>query len=250
VLEAPELIPDLAAWYDSRTDAYFALAGASVTAWMSRAGSYAAAPISQGTAANQPTRVLGAFGGKNSVLFDGTDFLTAPAPTPPKDWSFLHNSVTGGTVFQLLQADSTGAASQVAFATTGTVATTATGAYLHFGATAMLGRICNGGGAGYTNAAPPNNAALISRDVAKWFCWVYGAGFQRMHAAGGTATSQADTGSAASLLAPATPFRVGGSSAGSFKGHVPQVIVYERALAPAEITSLATWAVAEYGVAP
>jgi hypothetical protein len=114
----------------------------------------------------------------------------------------------------------------------------------------MLGRIANGGGVNYTNAAPPSNAALISRDVAKWFCWVYGAGFQRMYAAGGTATSQADTGAVASLLAPSTPLRVGGTSLGSFKGPIPQTIVYKRALTPAEITSLATWAVAEYGVAP
>lgn len=246
--EAPLLIADLAAWYDSRTDAYFTLSGSNVTAWASRAGSMGATPISQGTALSQPTRAtaVASLGGKNAVLFDGTsDFMSAATAA---DWTFLHNN-SGATVFSVERFDSTGPANQVVLQTFPLGAATS-GVYHNMRTTTLEVTIGNGSGT-YQNNWGIVTAAHFAKDVSRWRSWSYGSNAQTSRVSGSTLTSADVGGQVPSVVAPVNGLRLGrGSSAtSSLKGHLAQLIVFKRVLSAAEITSLGTWAASVYGVA-
>jgi hypothetical protein len=248
VLEAPELIPDLAAWYDSRTDAYFALSGSSITAWMSRAGSMGGMPLSQGVAANQPLRVLGVaeMNNQQSVLLDGVDdFMSAANPA---DWPFLHDN-TGATIVTVERVDSTGIASQHVYGTLSGPAAQR-GLYGALGTTSIILRLGNGSGA-YQNAWTNANAAHYARDVSRWRAWAYGGGSQKHAVSGSTLTNADAVGQTPSASAPEYALRVGraGAASSSLKGHVPQILVYKRVLTAPEIASLGAFFAPIYGIA-
>jgi hypothetical protein len=244
VLEVPEQIPDLAAWYDSRTDDYFALAGSSITTWLSRAGSMGGAPLTQGTASNQPVRALAvpALGGRNGVQFDGVnDFLAGLAPA---DWPFLHNN-TGRTIVTLEYVDSTGGVDQVLHGTNQFVAGS-TGVFWWSRVNSIDGVIYNASGAAL-NALSSLSAPFRTRDLLRWRAWAHGGGVSTVSASGAS-VSNPDAG-VASALAPVYPFRLGQISGGggnNFKGYMPQLLFYKRVLTPAELASLGGFFAAEY----
>jgi hypothetical protein len=248
VLEVPEQIPDLAAWYDSRTDDYLALDGPNITAWMSRAGSMGAMPLSQGVAANQPLRLLGALpGGKNTVRLDGVaHFLQALLAS---DWIFTHDG-SGYTAITVEKMDSTGLLTQAVLTSAANGAGN-TGLFQHIVPTDFLTRVSNGSGTGYVNIWDITAASFTARDVLRWRATSHGGGFQRAHVSG-LSLSNPDVGGQVPSTAPAGwPLRVGRSTSASIslKGDLPQIVFYKRVLSDAEIASVASFLATQYGVA-
>lgn len=246
--EAPLLISDLAAWYDSRTDDYFTLNGSGVSAWASRAGTMGATPLSQATAGSQPLRAtsVAVLGGKNAVQFDGVDDFMDTATAA--DWTFLHNN-TGATIFLVERADSTGLTTQTVYMTCpGTTAQM--GVVCSLAATAVALRVCNGSGT-YQNNWSNSNAAHYARDVSRWRSCSYGAGVQTSVVSGSTLTNADTVGQVPAVGAPLNALRLGraAGATSSLKGYVAQIIIFKRVLTAPEIASLAAWAAAQYGVA-
>jgi hypothetical protein len=242
--EAPELIPDLAAWYDSRTDAYFALSGASVTAWMSRAGSLGAAPLAQGTGSNQPLRAnaVGVLNGQQSVQFDTPFFLQGAVPA---DWSFLHDN-TGATIVTVEYVDSTGAADQYVVSTyAGTAATV--GVVHQMRLASFSPNIGNGSGT-YQQAWSNATATHFARNVARWRAWSYGAGVQTSRVSTSALTNNDTIGQTPSAAAPLNALRLSRNTI-PLKGFLPQVVIYKRVITLAECNALAAFFAPIYGVA-
>lgn len=244
VLEAPELIPDLAAWYDSRTDAYFALSGASVTAWMSRAGSLGAAPLAQGTGSNQPLRAtgVGVLNGQQSVQFDTPFFLQGAVPA---DWSFMHDN-TGATIVTVEYVDSTGAADQY-IASTYVGAAASVGVVQQMRLSSYSPNIGNGSGT-YQQAWANTTGTHFARNVARWRAWGYGAGVQTSRVSTSALTNADTIGQTPSAAAPLNALRLSRNTV-PLKGFLPQVVIYKRVITLAECNSLAAFFAPIYGVA-
>jgi hypothetical protein len=243
--EAPELIPDLAAWYDSRTDAYFALSGANVTAWMSRAGSLGAAPLAQGTGSNQPPRAtgVGALNGQQSVQFDTPFFLQGAVAA---DWPFFHDN-TGATIVTVEYVDSTGGANQYVISTYAGSAATA-GVIHQMRVGSFSPQIGNGSGTlqqAWTNLT----ATHFARNVARWRAWAYGAGVQTSRVSSSALTNPDTVGQTPSAAAPLNALRVGHNGS-PLKGYLPQIVIYKRVITLAESNSLGAFFAPIYGVAP
>jgi hypothetical protein len=244
VLEAPELIPDLAAWYDSRTDAYFALSGANVTAWMSRAGSLGAAPLAQGVGANQPVRAtgVGVLNGQQSAQFDSPQFLLAALAA---DWGFLQDN-TGATVVTVEYVDSTGAADQYVISTYNNLNTTV-GVTHQMRLASFSPSIGNGSGT-YQQAWTNTTGTHFARNVARWRAWSYGAGVQTSRVSSSALTNADTIGQTPSAAAPLNALRLSRNTV-PLKGFLPQVVVYKRAITLAECNALAAFFAPIYGVA-
>lgn len=245
-LEAPLLISDLAAWYDSRTDDYFTLNAGAVSAWASRAGTMGATPLSQATGLSQPARATGVavLGNQQAVLFDGTDdFLQAATAA---DWAFMHNN-TGATILVVERVDSTGPATQSAIGTMSN-STVQNGLTQQSSAVSLVSRIGNGSGT-LQNSATYATAAHYARDVSRWRAWSYGGAVQRSYVSGSTLTN-ADGAGVPAVGNPEFALRVGrgGTGTTSLKGYIAQILVYKRVLTAGEVTTLATWAATQYGV--
>lgn len=249
-LEVPEQIPGLMAWFDSRTPEQMnASPETGISSWASRAGGLGAVQLVQPTAANRPLWVAAAavFGGRPSVQFDGIDdFLDA---LTAGDWTFLHNNL-GATVFTIERIDSTGPASQCV-ASTCLAGFSTIGISDLFASSQVILRICNGGGVNYQNINNVNSGPLLTRDLSRWRAGTYGGGVRAAHGSGASGSANDVAGQTASTAAPSNPLRIGRtqSNASPLKGHVPEIIIYNRVLSGPELGSLAAWAAAEYGVA-
>lgn len=243
--EAPELIPGMKAWFDSRDTAYFALGGGGeVSAWLSRAGSLAGIAWSQGTGANQPVRVVSEplFGNMPAVQFDGVNdnFLTSSAAA----WAFLHDG-SGCSAFRVYRMDSTGATVQAFFANAAGAAQT--GVLQSVNTSNLSSQILNGSG---TTLNLFTAISQLPKNVSRWHMLGYVAGTAHSRVSGSSLTNP-DTG-VPSVANPTSTARMGAAAAGSslfLKGQVVQEIYYDHVLTAGETTSLANWAAAIYGVA-
>jgi hypothetical protein len=161
VVEVPETLAGLVAWFDSRDPSYFALGGAGeMSAWMSRAGAVAGLAWLQGVASNQAKRVASEprFNGMPAVLFDGVnDFIDISDANAMK---FLHDG-SGATRFEILFIDATGGANQQGEqSATNNVQV---GVNVLFGSASLTSSIMNGSG---TNLNVWPNSSQHARDVA------------------------------------------------------------------------------------
>jgi len=243
-LEAPELVPGLMAWYDSRTPAWIT-GTTTVSGWVSRAGLLGAIPWSQGSATNQPTYALAVpeLGGKNALLLDGVnDWLVT---SNQNAWTFLHNG-TGASVFRVYRMDSTGGSVQAVLA--GQNNPVHIGITNTFSTTNAILQVANGVSP-LANSWSFAAAAHVARDVSRWQMWGYGAGLQHSRVSGSSLSNPDAV--APSAAPPSHVLRLGSSPTGTspFKGHIAQEIYYDHVLAAGETSQLAAWAAAEYGVA-
>ncbi|HMM48485.1 MAG TPA: hypothetical protein PKE32_02570, partial [Miltoncostaeaceae bacterium] len=76
----PDQIPGLMAWFDASDESSLILGGSSISAWKDVRGD--GPDATQGTFANQPTRVLDAQNGHAAIKFNGNQWLTFPAQQP------------------------------------------------------------------------------------------------------------------------------------------------------------------------
>jgi hypothetical protein len=252
--EVPLTIPGLGAWYDSRTNDYFALREVSptekyITTWLSRAGSMGAVPLTQGIASNQPLRVLGAavMNNQQSVLLDGVDdFMSAAVAA---DWTFLHDG-SGHTVVTVERVDSTDDSNSTLMGTT-SGNNLNSGIYQNFATANMTLRISNSSGAGFVSnwavAAPTHYA----RDVSRWRAEAHVTGTRTSAVSGSLLTNPDTVGQPPSAVNPEYPLRLGRSANAvtSYKGHIPQILVYKRGLTAPEMASLGAFFAPIYGVA-
>jgi len=246
VLEAPELVPGLMAWFDSRSSSHFTLA-TGVSEWRSRGGALGTSLAwVQATPANQPAYLasVAAMGNRPAVQFDGVDdWLDANSPTAG---TRLHNGL-GASTFRIARLDSTGGATQRLLNS----AANATGiGVLHQSSLTLFTlQVLNGTGTA-VNSWNLSTLAHYARDVSRWQMWGYATGTMHSRVSGSSLTN-ADTGGPPSTSNSTAALRVGASNAATFpmKGWVCQEIHYDHVLTAGETTQLANWAAAEYGVA-
>jgi hypothetical protein len=245
VLEVPELIPGLKAWFDSRDAAYFALGGGGeVSAWLSRAGSLAGIAWTQGTASNQPIRIASEplFNNLPAVSFDGVnDWLLT---NNQNAWAFKHNGA-GFSSFRVLRAD--GATPQTIFANALNLAEV--GMFDQYTTTASAQRICNGSGIALVSWSLAT-AAYFSRGVTRWHMWGHVTGTSHQRISGNSATLP-DTAGTPSAANPSFPARLGitVTTVQPLQGYIAQDLYYDHVLTAGETTQLADWSASLYGVA-
>ena len=247
VLEAPELVPGLKAWFDSRSAAYFALGGAGeVSAWLSRGGSIASLAWMQGTASNQPVRVASSplLNNMPEVQFDGVnDYLVTSDSTA---WKFMHDG-TGHSSVRIYRLDSSLATSQPVFANQNAVSQS--GIYHLFTTASLLINIVKGVSPAL-NAWTNNVAAHYARDVSRWQMIGHETGTAHSRVSGSSLTD-ADDSAPPSAANPSAAARLGATVSGSsfMRGFIVQDLYYDHVLTAGEMTQLANWAAAIYGVA-
>ncbi len=243
VIEAPEIVPGLKAWFDSRDPTYFGLGGAGeVSAWLSRAGTLGGIPWTQGTASNQPIRVAAEplFNGLAAVLFDGVndDIDTSNQNA----WTFLHNG-SGASIFRVIRFDGASATTQVV-AGSETVATHVGITDYYSPANANI-RYANGSGTRETWTIA--NVAHCARDVTRWHMIGFDTPSSYSRVSGSSLSDPNVL--APSASPPSTALRIGQGGVNSFKGWIAQDIYYDHVLTAGETTQLGNWAAATYGVA-
>lgn len=235
--EAPALIPGLKCWFDGRDAVLTTSSGIT-----SVVGSMGTISLGQVTPAQRPLYVTSVpqFGGRAALQFDGVDDNLVG--TVPADWTFLHNG-SGASVFWLEWIDSTGPSTQVVFSTTPSVDPLQSGVYSSSRTSNLITRLSNGTAAFFNNWTF-SNAAHWTRDVARWRGWSYDGDAMGSHVAGSSVTNP-DTAGVPSAAAPQSALRLGNTSNG-LKGFMPQLIIYDRVLTPAEWASLGAWAASQY----
>jgi hypothetical protein len=239
--EAPMLIPGLKCWFDGRDAINTTSSGIT-----SIVGSMGIVSLGQVTPAQRPLYVtsVAQFGGRAALQFDGVDDNLVG--TVPADWTFMHDG-SGVSVFVVNWIDSTGPASQVLFQTATATGPGVVGVNVQPRSTLLFSRVANNGAA-FLNSWNLATPAHYARDIPQWYGWSYGAGVVGSHVTGSSLT-QADSAGVPSTASPLHAFRLGNTST-SFKGFIPQLIIYDRVLTPAEWASLGAWAASQYpGVA-
>lgn len=245
-LEAPELVPGLMAWFDSRNTDYFALgAGGEVNAWLSRAGTLGSIAWQQGVGSNQPIRVAAEplFNGMPAVQFGGVNHWLATSNQ--NAWTFLHNG-SGSSWFTVERLDSTGAGNQGVVSSMSNSAAEI-GVSELFGTSLLVHRVSNGTGTSQ-NAWNLGTASHYARDVSRWRMAGHVLGTRTSAVSGSTLTNPDTGGQTPSAAAPTTPLRLGRTSSSYLKGYVPQLLFYNHVLTAGEAAGLAAWA-SIFGVA-
>ena len=243
-LEAPLAIPNMKCWFDGRDAINTTSSGIT-----SIVGSMGIVSLGQVTPGFRPTYVTSVpeLGGRAALLFDGVD--DGLLGTVPGDWNFMHNG-TGASYFLLERLDSTGPGAQYPLQTNA-VDPGQTGAACTFTATSVAFRVANGSGT-YQNTLSISgaNTGHFARDVARWRGWSYGAGVQTSIVSGSFLSAPDTVGQTPSGGAPQFALRLGKAASSVMKGYIPQLIIYDRVLTPAEWASLGAWAASQYpGVA-
>lgn len=246
IIETPQQISGLAAWFDSRSTFWMAF-GTGISAWTSRAtgvDAIADVVLTQVTGFAQPTYEASAspLGNKPAVRFDGSNDAMSQGVGRASDWTFLHNG-TGGSIFFVEYVDSTGAANQTPLATcTGTNAVH--GVFENMRTADLTLRVSNGSGTSFTNNWVNATAAHWAKDTFRWRSWSYTTGTQSSHVSG-SSVSNADI-AAPSATAPSSGLAVGGIGGVFFKGYIAQILIYRRVLDATDRARLGAWASSNY----
>lgn len=238
----PTRVSGLLAGWDATSDAYLTFGtGAAVSSWVARAGSLGALTWSQATAASRATRALSVatLGGKNAMLFDGTDDFFTSSTT--NDWAKFHNG-TGASIYIIGRPDSTGGTAQTIFNNAN--GASAIGTTLRWlDSTGTNGQRMQNGSGTYLNQ---HNVVPGTADTTAWMMWAY-ADELFTQAKSGTITTNADAvAQEPSASNPSAVALLGGLSpagSGRIKGYITHVLFYDHVLTAGELAKLAPLAV-------